>query len=156
MYHHILPETGFITVSEANFRDQLRAIKRGGWHTLSASEFLDFKLKGYKPPKKSLLITFDDGWLDNYVYAYPLLKEHEFRATVFVVTDWIENAPKSGNEKLMYVNHKESDRRARVKEAGAVFNVDQMRESSDFFGFHSHLPNHTHRGKNSVDFSGEL
>lgn len=156
IYHHILPQSGFITVSKENFKDQLNTIKKEGWHTLSADEFLDFKLKGYKPPKKSLLITFDDGWLDNLIYAYPLLKEYGFKATVFVVTDWINRAPLKGNDKLSYANHKESNKRAKAGEAGAVFNIDQMIKSSDVFDFHSHTHTHTNRVENSVNFAKEL
>jgi len=156
MYHHILPDSGFITVRLDNFRDQLKTIKQGGWHTLSAQEFLEFKKGLFTPPKKSLLITFDDGWLDNLIYAYPLLKEYGFKATVFVVTDWTNRAPLKENDKLSYINHKESDKKARAGEAGAVFNIDQMRESSDVFDFHSHAHTHTDRVKNSVDFAKEL
>lgn len=37
-------------------------------------------------PSKSVILTFDDGYLDNYVYAYPILRRLGFPATVFVIT----------------------------------------------------------------------
>src|SRR5690606_20879323 len=40
-----------------------------------------------------VLITFDDGYLDNWVYAYPLLKQYGFSAMVFLVTSWIHDGP---------------------------------------------------------------
>jgi peptidoglycan/xylan/chitin deacetylase (PgdA/CDA1 family) len=154
MYHHILPKSGFITVSEDNFKDQMQMLKKEGWHTLSAEEFLDFKLGKLTPPKKSLLLTFDDGWLDNYTYAYPVLKELGFRATVFIVTEWIENAPHS--KELVYSTHKEAGILAQKGKKGAVFSKELMHESNDVFDFHSHLHTHTNRFKEEVNFTLEL
>ena len=37
-------------------------------------------------PEKSVLLTFDDGYKDNFVEAYPLLKKHDFSAVNFVIT----------------------------------------------------------------------
>ena len=42
--------------------------------------------------QKAVVITFDDGWLDNYLFAWPILKKYCIKAAVFVVTDWVEKA----------------------------------------------------------------
>ncbi len=154
MYHHILPQSGFITVTTTNFKDQMQMLKSNGWYTLSAEEFLNFKLGKFTPPEKSLLITFDDGWLDNYTYAYPVLKELGFRATVFIVTSWIENAPHS--KELAYSTHKDAGILAKEGRSGAVFSRELLHECKDVFDFHSHLHTHTNRFKESVDFTQEL
>ncbi len=42
-------------------------------------------------PPKPLLVTFDDGYLDNYTHAYPILKQHNIPAVIFLVTDRMDN-----------------------------------------------------------------
>jgi peptidoglycan/xylan/chitin deacetylase (PgdA/CDA1 family) len=41
------------------------------------------------PEKRAICLTFDDGWLGNYLNAYPILKEYEFKGTFFIATDLI-------------------------------------------------------------------
>jgi len=45
-----------------------------------------------KYPRKTVLLTFDDGFADNYVYAYPILKRYGMKALLFTATSFIENA----------------------------------------------------------------
>lgn len=54
-------------------------------------EFTDWKSGKIKLPFESVLITFDDGFLSNYQYAFPLLKKYNMNATVFIVGNFIEN-----------------------------------------------------------------
>lgn len=86
MYHLIMEEpysedTGlFVTPSE--FEAQLDAIVESKAATLFADEYAVSK-------KPSVIITFDDGYEDNYTTAYPLLKERGLKATIFLVVDLI-------------------------------------------------------------------
>lgn len=92
MYHHVSPSPGLVTVSPANFRAQMEDLARGGWHAADADEVAAF-LAGAPLPAKSVAITFDDGYVDNYLYAYPALKEFGLKATIFGVTAWIGDGP---------------------------------------------------------------
>ena len=88
MYHHVSPSAGSITTSPRNFERQIGGLARAGYHALSTEEFAGF-LAGKPVPEKSILITFDDGYLDNWVYAHPVLQRHGMRAVLFVITGLI-------------------------------------------------------------------
>src|SRR5690606_21817201 len=62
------------------------------WTALTADEFAGH-LAGRPVPPKSVLITFDDGYLDNWLYAHPILQRHGMHAVVFVVTGWVHDGP---------------------------------------------------------------
>ncbi|RJQ49309.1 MAG: hypothetical protein C4538_02415 [Nitrospiraceae bacterium] len=89
MYHHIAPTDRELNVFPENFEDHLRTLSRKGWKTLSGEEFLYFLEHPEDRPKKCILLTFDDGFADNYVYAYPLLKKYSMKAMIFVATGFI-------------------------------------------------------------------
>ena len=89
MYHHVSPSMGTLNVSPACFEQQMTYLAQAGYTTLSADAFLQFIEGRAAAPPKSVLITFDDGYLDNYVYAYPILKRLGLRAVIFAVSAWV-------------------------------------------------------------------
>jgi peptidoglycan/xylan/chitin deacetylase (PgdA/CDA1 family) len=96
MYHHVSPNPGLVTVAPETFAAQMRCLRDAGYAALRADEFQEF-IKGRRAmPGKAVLITFDDGFLDNYVYAYPVLQRYGLRAVIFAVTGWMgQGEPRS-------------------------------------------------------------
>lgn len=92
MYHHVTPAGGMINATPENFESQLKWLKQHGYQSLG-SEQLAAHLQGKSAAPRSVVLTFDDGYLDNYVYAYPLLKKYGFKALVFLVTSWMQEGP---------------------------------------------------------------
>lgn len=92
MYHHVSPSTGSLTTSPENFHAQMSWLRWRGWTTLTAEQFSDYLAGGSVPPK-SVLLTFDDGYLDNYVYAHPTLQAFGLNAVMFLVTGWANEGP---------------------------------------------------------------
>lgn len=86
-YHEVAPTpTNEYTVSTEDFRNHIRELKKQGYNFLTASELKSI-MDGKKTlPEKPVLITFDDGYLDNYTEAYPILLEEKATATFFVVS----------------------------------------------------------------------
>lgn len=90
-YHHVapLPKSGSARdyyVSPEMFEAQMTYLQRKNYKVLSMQEFYDLLKTGENPSQKSVLITFDDGYGDNYDYAFPVLKKYGFVATFFVVS----------------------------------------------------------------------
>lgn len=92
MHHHVSPSPGMITVSPENFESQIAWLAREGWTSLTLDQYAGF-LAGKPVPRKSIVITFDDGYLDNWVYAHPILQKYGMHAVVFVVTGWMGEGP---------------------------------------------------------------
>jgi peptidoglycan/xylan/chitin deacetylase (PgdA/CDA1 family) len=92
MYHHVTPAGGMIATTPAHFESQVARLARAGYTALSADRFAAH-LAGEPAPEKSVLITFDDGYLDNWVHAHPILQRYGLRAVLFVVTGWVGDGP---------------------------------------------------------------
>lgn len=111
MYHHISPHRGdTVTVTPYVFDEQMAHLRNRGIRTLRLEELLALILGDLTVQEKAVAVTFDDGWLDNYHYAFPVLKKHNVNAAVFVVTDRVERAtrmiPADGQSRVP--THKEA------------------------------------------------
>lgn len=94
MYHSIGYENGNTArLPKEKFKEQMKYLKENNYATLSLEEAYDFFLSNKAVPEKAIVLTFDDGYVDNYVEAFPILKELEFKATFFVITDLIGKMP---------------------------------------------------------------
>ncbi len=95
MYHRIAPlsEAGDsmpgLVVNPPLFAAQLTAFKRAGWHTITAAELAAYLVAGRQPPKRTFVVTLDDGHEDGYTHAFPILTQLGFVATYYVITDRI-------------------------------------------------------------------
>jgi len=95
MYHSVAPEIPgwafkYLSLDPAVFEDQVAAMARSGYTSIHLADLYAYVGKGRSLPPRSIVLTFDDGYLDNWVYAYPVLKKYGFKATVFVSTDFID------------------------------------------------------------------
>jgi peptidoglycan/xylan/chitin deacetylase (PgdA/CDA1 family) len=86
MYHHVNPVGNFVNVTPQRFESHMDYLSRHGFTTLDTREFMDILNSQKKPPEKPVVITFDDGWLDNWLFAFPVLKKYGFKAVIFVIT----------------------------------------------------------------------
>lgn len=80
------------TIDVKNFEEQLKYFKKHNYKTLTMKEFYEWKQGKIELPHKSVLITFDDGFLSNYHYAFPLLKKYNMNAIVFLIGEYVQNA----------------------------------------------------------------
>ena len=99
-YHSITPEepvpekTFTPTLTKDAFRLQMQMIKDSGATVVSMGNALELLKNGEADKGRYVCITFDDGYLDNWNAAWPILKEYRFAAHFFIVSDWIGIAQK--------------------------------------------------------------
>ncbi|WP_315116782.1 polysaccharide deacetylase family protein [uncultured Clostridium sp.] len=92
MYHSINYEKGNgLMVPKEQFREHMSYLQKNGYTTLTLDQLYDFFINNKPIPEKSVVITLDDGYKDNYTNAFPILKEFNFNAVVFVITNNIDN-----------------------------------------------------------------
>jgi peptidoglycan/xylan/chitin deacetylase (PgdA/CDA1 family) len=97
MYHYIsVPPNDAdkyrvdLSVTPENFRRQLEWLRQHNYTAITPDDLAAAALRGKKLPARPVLITFDDGYLDAYTEAFPLLRQYNFRGTFFVVTEWLD------------------------------------------------------------------
>ncbi|MBI3753106.1 MAG: polysaccharide deacetylase family protein [Deltaproteobacteria bacterium] len=154
MYHHVSPHKGdMVSVTPDVFEAQMRFLKEAGYRTLSADEVVGYILSDVEIKEKTVALTFDDGYLDNYVHAFPVLKEYNIKATIFIVTDWVEEASnivrsqESGvrSNETPTPSHREGKELIATSQADKVIlNWDRIREmeGSGLVEFYSHTMSH--------------
>lgn len=78
-----------LTLTVADFDAQMAYLHSRGYRTIKPDQLLDY-LQGAGPlPDKAVVITFDDGYEDNYTNAWPILQKYNYTAAVFLITDKI-------------------------------------------------------------------
>ncbi|MBI5328274.1 MAG: polysaccharide deacetylase family protein [Deltaproteobacteria bacterium] len=151
MYHHVNPHKGdMVTVSPDVFEAQMRFLKETGYRTLSADELIGFICGDIVIKEKAVLITFDDGYLDNYVYVFSVLKKYNIKATIFIVTDWVEKSSEAGVGSLELKtkelpNHEDGKRLINEgKTSKVIMNLNMIKEmqESGLVEFYSHTMSH--------------
>ena len=89
--YHNLGETakGRLVLAAASFREQMQYLKTNGYRVVSLGDFVEFTRLGRQLPQKAVVLTFDDGYHSFKDFAYPVLKDLGFTATLFIYTDWV-------------------------------------------------------------------
>ncbi len=91
MYHRVslADESPMNTVSPKNFTKQMDFLRRNGYQVITVDDLIQGTKARKRFPHKTVVITFDDGYEDNYKNAFPVLKEHHFSAAIFLISDYL-------------------------------------------------------------------
>jgi peptidoglycan/xylan/chitin deacetylase (PgdA/CDA1 family) len=91
-YHQINnTDHNSLTLSNTEFEAQINYLYRTGYNPISPDQLADYLQYGIALPPKPVVITFDDGYEDNYQVAYPILQKYHFTATIFIITDFVSH-----------------------------------------------------------------
>lgn len=93
-YHKIDHTFISLSVRPEDFDNQMKYLHDNGYHTINPDELYEALAGNGQLPENPVLITFDDGYEDNYTNAYPILKKYDFKATIFVVTGFLDRHKK--------------------------------------------------------------
>ncbi|WP_455793462.1 polysaccharide deacetylase family protein [Clostridium butyricum] len=94
LYYHSVDENAAneVTITPEKLKEQLDYINDNNYVTITMTELYDH-IENNKPiPEKSILITFDDGYMNNYTEAFPMLKELNMTATIFCVGNSLDGS----------------------------------------------------------------
>jgi peptidoglycan/xylan/chitin deacetylase (PgdA/CDA1 family) len=156
-YHRVLPEfveTGapIYTIGPEQFEAQMAFLAGEGFVSLSLPEYAEIA-RGLRPaPRRAVLITFDDGYADNYGMAWPIAKKYRITLNLFLCTGLIgENHPvvmtKHGYVLLknrMMARMVRPDVWAHIQKFPELWRplnwqeLGEMRDAGVHFGFHGH------------------
>jgi len=142
-YHNIsdryIPyEWGQMTTPKKLFNEQMRYLRDYNYNVISAEEVLDVLASDKNIPPKTVCITFDDGFSDNYINAFPILEKYGLKATLFITAKFIDGKPNLFGEYLTWSQIREMGR-------SGVFN----------FGSHS-LSHKNMAGLNNDELTREI
>ncbi len=136
MYHYISqppPDADVyrvdLSVPPEHFESQLQYFKEAGYRVITLDDLLYFLADGIPLPEKPIILTFDDGYEDNYVNAFPLLRKYGVAGCFFIISD--------------FVNEKQPDYMTWPQ-------IEEMSAAGQRFGSHSR--NHPDLRGKSVDY----
>lgn len=89
-YHKIDNMDISLSVRPDDFDKQMKYLKDNGFNCITPHDLYEAFEEGAELPEKPFIITFDDGYDDNYKNAYPILKKYGFKGTIFVITSFLD------------------------------------------------------------------
>lgn len=128
LYYHSVEESeaNELIISPQKLKEQLQYILDQGYIPITLTEFNNYLVNNQPIPYKSIMITFDDGYMNNYTNAFPVLKELGIKATIFLMTVGVDE--------------------------GYYLSSQQINEMIDYgIDIQSHTVNHVHLNELSYD-----
>lgn len=105
MYHSILKDSKLqndYTISPSLFEEDLKYLTSNGYTTITVDDLLNYVYSNKPLPPKPIMLTFDDGYYNNYYYAYPLLKKYNCKAVISPIIKMTEYYTKSNSVSVTY------------------------------------------------------
>lgn len=158
MFHSVGAENldwtfNYISEPIVNFESKIRALKKGGFNFITWPQLYSYMRGELSLDLPAILLTFDDGYLDNWVYAYPILKKYGAKGTIFVSSDFVD--PSTECRRTVEDVQAERCKQEDLDIAGFL-NWQEMREmeKSGVMDIQSHAATHTwyFKSERPVDF----
>lgn len=95
MYHGLVKDYRFQNVFSINpkvFEKDLKYLKENNYTPVLIKDLIAYVDNGVPLPERPVLITFDDGFYNNYIYAYPLLRQYDMKAVISIIGEFTDKA----------------------------------------------------------------
>lgn len=105
MYHSILKDQKLqndYTISPTLMENDLKYLTSSGYTTVTVDDLINYVYHGKKLPEKCIMLTFDDGYYNNYYYAYPLLKKYKCKAVISPIASMTEKFTQTQDISVSY------------------------------------------------------
>lgn len=136
MYHKVITAGAgdFLSITVADLDRQFEYLVKHGYTPVFLSDVLEH-ISGDKPlPSRPVLITFDDGYKNNFTNLYRLLQKYHLKANIFLVADFIESRERVSSDDAEFLH---------------VEDIQQMSSAIIEFGYHSF----NHKSYNDLSIS---
>lgn len=123
MYHSVLKDPkrlGKYVISPAELEKDMKYLKENGYTPVSAEELIAYTEKRGDLPEKPVMLTFDDGYYNNYVYAYPLAQQYETKIMISPIGCQSDLCSREGERLSAYYSHITWDQAAEMSASGLV------------------------------------
>lgn len=121
MYHALLKDEaqhGRYVISPAEFENDLLYLKKHGYTTILVEDLIAYT-QGASLPEKPILLTFDDGYYNNYLYAFPLAQKYQCKFVISPIGRYADQYTESG-ETSAYYTHATWDQLKEMVDSGLV------------------------------------
>jgi peptidoglycan/xylan/chitin deacetylase (PgdA/CDA1 family) len=112
-------DEGVVSTTPGEFETQMKFVSKH-FNVITFRRLAEYRKMG-RFPKNALIITFDDGYRDNYTTAYPVLRKYGLSATIFLTTGYIETSKLFWWDKVAYIIKKTGEREAELSVNGAIY-----------------------------------
>lgn len=105
MYHGLLKDPDMhndYVISPSLFETDLQYLKNHGYTTILMDDLIQFVETGSPLPEKPILLTFDDGYYNNYLYAYPLLQKYKMKAVISIIGKYTDQFSNTNDNHATY------------------------------------------------------
>ena len=105
MYHSILKDTsksGKYTISPTLLESDFKYLKDNNFSPIFMQDLIDYVYEDSPLPDNPIIITFDDGYYNNYEYVLPLLEKYEFKAVISIVGNYTDKYSETGEANPNY------------------------------------------------------
>lgn len=107
MYHSIdksQNRLGKFVISSKELENDLKYLSDNGYHTIFINDLIDFVYSEKELPEKPIILTFDDGYYNNYLYAFPLMKKYNCKMVISPIGKCIDTYSESNDKNPAYAH----------------------------------------------------